>query len=170
MPVTAYVALGSNLGDRRAYLDKALERLRATPGVTVTRVSSVYETAPVGGPAGQGDYLNAVAEVRTDQPAGEMLRLLLRIESDLGRLRDIKDGPRTIDLDLLLHGDLVADEPELTVPHARLHERLFVLVPLAEIAPGVVHPARKRTAAELLYDLQGLRPFGPAPGRELAGR
>jgi 2-amino-4-hydroxy-6-hydroxymethyldihydropteridine diphosphokinase len=169
MTVTAFVALGSNLGDRRAYLERAAEALRGLPGVTVTRQSSLYETAPVGGPAGQGPYLNAAAEVRTDLPAEALLHALLDIESQLGRVRQERDGPRTIDLDLLLYGDLVCAGPELTVPHPRLHERLFVLRPLAEIAPGVVHPVLKRTALDLLADLQGLRPFGPSPGRELTG-
>ncbi|HZY88495.1 MAG TPA: 2-amino-4-hydroxy-6-hydroxymethyldihydropteridine diphosphokinase, partial [Gemmataceae bacterium] len=169
MTVTAFVALGSNLGDRRAYLGRAAEALRGLPGVTVARQSSLYETAPVGGPAGQGPYLNAAAEVRTDLPAEALLHALLDIESQLGRVRQERDGPRTIDLDLLLYGDLVCAGPELTVPHPRLHERLFVLRPLAEIAPGVVHPVLKRTALDLLADLQGLRPFGPSPGRELTG-
>jgi 2-amino-4-hydroxy-6-hydroxymethyldihydropteridine diphosphokinase len=169
MPTTAYIALGSNLGDRRAYLERAAEAMRGTPGVTVERLSSLYETAPVGGPPGQGPYLNAVAELRSDLPAEALLRALLDVEQRLGRVRQERDGPRTIDLDLLLYGDLVCAGPELTVPHPRLHERLFVLRPLAEIAPGVVHPVLQRTALDLLADLQGLRPFGPSPGRELTG-
>jgi 2-amino-4-hydroxy-6-hydroxymethyldihydropteridine diphosphokinase len=168
MTVTAYVALGSNLGDRRAHLARALDALGAA-GVTVTRASSFYETAPVGGPAGQGPYLNAVAEVRTDRPAEELLRLLLGVEAAQGRERRERHGPRTLDLDLLLYGDLVVDTPELTVPHPRLHERLFVLVPLAEVAPGVVHPVLGRSASDLLAGLLGLRPAGPSPGRELTG-
>jgi 2-amino-4-hydroxy-6-hydroxymethyldihydropteridine diphosphokinase len=169
MAVTAYVALGGNLGDRRAYLGQALAALRGRTGVVVTRVSSVYETAPVGGPPGQRPYLNSVAEVVTDLPADDLMRLLLEIEQGLGRVRAERDGPRTIDLDLLLYGDSVRSDAGLTLPHPRLHERLFVLQPLAEVAPGVVHPTLKRTAADLLADLLGLRPAGPAPGRELAG-
>jgi 2-amino-4-hydroxy-6-hydroxymethyldihydropteridine diphosphokinase len=170
MSVTAYIALGSNLGDRRAYLDQALEALRRQPGIAVTRVSSIYETEPVGGPPGQGPYLNAVAEVDTGRTADELLRALLDVEAGLGRVRLERDGPRTLDLDLLLYGDLVRADSHLTVPHPRLHERLFVLRPLAEVAPGVVHPVLQRTAAELLAGLEGVRPYGPAPGRELAGR
>jgi 2-amino-4-hydroxy-6-hydroxymethyldihydropteridine diphosphokinase len=170
MSVTAYVALGSNLGDRRAYLDRAVIALRNTPGLAVGRLSSVYETAPVGGPAGQGPYLNAVAEVQSELSAEDLLRTLLAIEASLGRERLAKDGPRTLDLDLLLYGEQVLQQADLTVPHPRLHERLFVLVPLAEIAPGLVHPLLKRSIAELLGDLTGVRPFGPTPGRELAGR
>jgi 2-amino-4-hydroxy-6-hydroxymethyldihydropteridine diphosphokinase len=169
MTVTAHIALGSNLGDRRGHLDQALAALRAHPRLRVLRVSSLYETAPVGGPPGQGPYLNAAATLQTDLAPEDLLRTLLEIEQRLRRVRQERDGPRTIDLDLLLFGDLVRDEPDLTLPHPRLHQRLFVLQPLAEIAPGVRHPAQNRTVAELLADLQGLRPFGPSPGKELAG-
>jgi 3-oxoacyl-[acyl-carrier protein] reductase len=170
MSVVAYIALGSNLGDREGSLRGALDALSAEPGVEVLRTSALYETAPVGGPAGQGRYLNAVAEVRTGLEPEALLRLLLDVESRLGRVRDVKDGPRTIDLDLLLYGDLVRDEPDPVVPHPRLHERAFVLRPLAEIAPGVIHPRLGVTAGELLARLEGIRPWGPSPGRELAGR
>ena len=135
----------------------------------VVRVSSVYETAPVGGPAGQGPYLNAVAELCTRLPPEHLLGVLQEAESALGRVRTEKDGPRIIDLDLLLYGDSVSDDPTLTLPHPRLHQRLFVLQPLAEIAPGFVHPVLKRTVADLLRELLGVRPAGPSPGRELAG-
>jgi 3-oxoacyl-[acyl-carrier protein] reductase len=167
MPV-AFLGLGSNLGDRRAHLGAALAALR-TAGVVVERVSSLYETRPVGGPAGQGDYLNACAQVTTSLCPVELLRLLLRIESDLGRVRTERFGPRTIDLDLLLFDNTTHADAELTLPHPRLHERLFVLTPLAEIAPGAVHPPLRKTVAELLADLQGLRPAGASPGRELTG-
>lgn len=170
MPVIAYIGLGSNLGDRQAYLKQALEALRVRCNLACQRLSSFYETRPVGGPPGQGPFLNAVAEVATDLPADQLLRALLEIEADLGRKREELHGPRTIDLDLLLHGDLVCEQPNLTLPHPRLHERLFVLQPMAEIAPGVVHPVLQRTIAELLADLQGVRPFGASPGRELAGQ
>src|SRR3954452_2979995 len=112
---TAYLALGSNLGDRQAYLGRALEALGSRPDLRVTRSSSVYETRPVGGPPGQGPYLNAVAEVETHLEADDFLRLLLEVEASLGRVRQERDGPRTIDLDLLLHGDLVQASPSLTV-------------------------------------------------------
>jgi 2-amino-4-hydroxy-6-hydroxymethyldihydropteridine diphosphokinase len=168
--ITAYVALGSNLGDRTDYLERALTALRQSEGVRVTRVSPVYETRPVGGPPGQGAYLNAVAELRTERSAHDLLDVLLAIEQRLGRVRQERDGPRTIDLDLLLYGDLVHTDERLTVPHPRLHERLFVLYPLAQIAPGLVHPVLKRSTADLLAELQGLRPYGGSPGREMAGR
>jgi 2-amino-4-hydroxy-6-hydroxymethyldihydropteridine diphosphokinase len=167
---TAYIALGSNLGDRAGYLERVLTALRQCEGVEVTRVSPVYETRPVGGPPGQGPYLNAVAEVRTSLAAPDLLDKLLAIERTLGRVRQERDGPRTIDLDLLLYGDLVHADERLTVPHPRLHERLFVLQPLAQLAPGLIHPARQQSIAELLADLQGLRPWGATPGRELSGR
>jgi 2-amino-4-hydroxy-6-hydroxymethyldihydropteridine diphosphokinase len=170
MTTTAYIALGSNLGDRRAYLEQALAALRRPPGLAVTRVSSFYETEPVGGPPGQGRYLNAVAELETQREAEDLLRVLLEVEQDLGRVREVRDGPRTIDLDLLFFGERVCATADLTLPHPRLHERLFVLQPLGEIAPGLVHPVLKRTIADLLAERLGLRPHGVSPGRELIGR
>jgi 2-amino-4-hydroxy-6-hydroxymethyldihydropteridine diphosphokinase len=164
--VTAYIALGSNLGDRRDYLDRAVRLLRAEPGISVSRVSTYLETAPVGGPPGQGPYLNAAAELQTDLPPEQLLRVLLRVEQQLGRVRHERHGPRTVDLDLLLHGDARCQTPELTLPHPRLHERSFVLEPLAEIAPHAVHPGLGRTVRELLDELHQA---APKPGRELAG-
>lgn len=166
----AYIALGSNLGDRDDSLRRALTTLRQTEGIEVTRVSPLYETRPLGGPAGQGLYLNAVAEIQSAREPHDLLAVLLHIEQQLGRVRREKDGPRTIDLDLLLFGDLVHADEQLTVPHPRLHERLFVLQPLAQLASGFIHPVLKRSIADLLADLQGLRLHGSAPGRELAGR
>ncbi len=162
MPATAYIALGSNLGDRGRFLDQALQLLREAPQLSVTRVSSYHETEPVGGPPGQGAYLNAAAELRTDLPPRELLRLLLDVESRLDRVRQERFGPRTIDLDLLLYGDTTSDDEELTLPHPRLHERLFVLRPLAEIAPQVRHPRLGLTVREML---ERQKP----PGRELTG-
>jgi len=170
MSAMAYLALGSNLGDRSSYLLQALEALGADPGIRVQRVSSFYETEPVGGPPGQGPYLNAAAEVQTDHPAGTLLEILLRIEESLGRVRSEKDAPRTIDLDLLVYDDLVCTDSRLTLPHPRLHQRLFVLQPLAEIAPGLRHPLLGRSIGALLAEKQGFQPAGPTPGRELAGQ
>jgi 2-amino-4-hydroxy-6-hydroxymethyldihydropteridine diphosphokinase len=152
-----------------------LQALREHPGIKVIRVSSYQETAPVGGPPGQGLYLNAAAELKTALPPGELLRVLLRIEQDLGRVRHERYGPRTIDLDLLLYGDLVRVEPGLTVPHPRMHERLFVLAPLAELAPQTVHPVSGKTINELLQERQSRRAEKDRPrteagsGRELTG-
>jgi 3-oxoacyl-[acyl-carrier protein] reductase len=170
MSAIAYIALGSNLGDRCSHLRQALESLDEDPDIRVLRVSSFYETQPVGGPVDQGPYMNAAAEVRTDHPAHHLLDVLLRIEASLGRVRSEKDAPRTLDLDLLLYDDLVCDEPHLTLPHPRLHQRLFVLQPLAEIAPGLLHPILGCSIGALLAALQGVQPAGAVPGRELAGR
>jgi 2-amino-4-hydroxy-6-hydroxymethyldihydropteridine diphosphokinase len=163
MSVAAFIALGSNLGDRRDFLDRALAALRRRPGIAVRLVSSYYETAPVGGPPGQGPYLNAVAELRTDLQPEELLHAFLELEQSLGRVRREKDGPRNIDLDLLLYGDLVRHHAELTVPHPRMHERRFVLAPLCEIAPLAVHPVLKQSVSELLAALPG----EPGARREL---
>jgi 3-oxoacyl-[acyl-carrier protein] reductase len=174
MTVTAHVGLGSNLGDRRGQLESALAALGQEGGVRVARVSPLYETAPVGGPAGQGHYLNAAAEVETDLGPRELLAALLRIEHSLGRVRQDRDGPRTIDLDLLLYGDQILNEPDLVLPHPRLHQRVFVLRPLADLAPGLRHPVERRTIADLLAGVQGLRPVAawstPPAGRELTGK
>ena len=147
----AYVGLGSNLGDRRAMLDGAVAELGNTPGVRVLRVSSVHETEPVGPP--QPRYLNAVAEVETSLAPRALLDRLLAVETRFGRVRGERWGPRTIDLDLLLHGGLVIDEPGLSVPHPRMTERAFVLAPLCELVPEGRHPVLGRTFRQLLADL-----------------
>jgi 2-amino-4-hydroxy-6-hydroxymethyldihydropteridine diphosphokinase len=153
MSHVAYIALGGNMGDRREFLRRALAQLDAVGGVTVACVSDFYETAPVGGPAGQGDYLNAVARLDCSLEPAELLRTMLEIEQKLGRTREILWGPRTIDLDLLLFDDRIIDQPDLHVPHPRMHTRFFVMKPLAQIAPDVIHPVLGRSMAEILADL-----------------
>ncbi len=142
MNVDAYIAVGSNVGDRRATIEAALRDLDGVGGVELGAVSRILETEPVGPP--QGRYLNAAAALRTTLGARELLAAMLAIEARHGRRRTERArwGPRTLDLDLLLYADAVIDEPGLTVPHPRLHERMFVLEPLAEIAAEVVHPAQ----------------------------
>jgi 2-amino-4-hydroxy-6-hydroxymethyldihydropteridine diphosphokinase len=157
--VPAYVGLGSNLGDRAANLDAAVGALTETPGIRVVRSSSVYETSPVGGPE-QEDFLNAVVEIETGLKPHELLRVLQKIERKLGRVRDERFGPRTIDLDLLTYSDHVVDEPDLQVPHPRMHERAFVVVPLGELDVGGKLPDGR--LLEPVDDAaQRVRRFGP---------
>jgi 2-amino-4-hydroxy-6-hydroxymethyldihydropteridine diphosphokinase len=149
----ALIGLGSNLGNRQEILEGAIRALDEVPGVTVDRVSSFFETEPIGGPPGQGMYLNAAAALATTLEPFELFGVLQRIEAQFGRVRTIHWGPRTLDLDLLLYEDRIIDTPELSVPHPRLASRMFVLEPLAEIAPRAIEPVSKRTIAELLFDL-----------------
>jgi 2-amino-4-hydroxy-6-hydroxymethyldihydropteridine diphosphokinase len=140
--VRAYVGVGANLGDRRATIERAVELLRAAPGIEVLAVSSLRETDPVGFEE-QPRFLNGAVELETTLGPRELLDLLLGVERALGRTREgPRFGPRTIDLDLLVYGDERVDEPGLTVPHPRLHERRFALEPLAELAPELELPGR----------------------------
>jgi 2-amino-4-hydroxy-6-hydroxymethyldihydropteridine diphosphokinase len=155
----AWVAIGSNLGDRAGYVASALASLDRLAETRVVAASGVIETEPVG-PIGQGAYLNAVVEVETALAPADLLRSLLRIEAEHGRRRQEKWGPRTLDLDLVLYGpEVVIDEPGLMVPHPRLAERLFVLEPLCEIGPDLVVPTLGRTVRELrdaLHEVMGV--------------
>lgn len=145
-----YLALGSNLGERMENLRAAVTRL--APPVTVTRVSPVYETEPWG-VTEQPRFLNLVLEGETELEPLALLAVVKRVERELGRVETIRYGPRLIDLDILLYDDLIFEHDELQIPHPRMHERRFVLVPLAEIAPQARHPRLKKSARELLAQL-----------------
>ena len=154
MSVKAYLGLGSNLGDRRKNIERAIAYLRESAGIRVEKVSSIMETEPAGGPK-QGKFLNACLEIKTDLPPADLLRRLKSIERKFGRRQSkVRWGPRTIDLDILLYGKLILKHPGLSIPHALMHERKFVLGPLAEIAPEAGHPVLKKTVKQLLRKLK----------------
>jgi len=158
---TAYVALGSNLGDRLEHLRAAAQRLDATRGIDVVRSSRVYETEPLGPP--QPPYLNAVIEVATTLTPHELLEAARGVEDSLGRVRAERWGPRTIDLDILVYDELIVDEPDLEIPHPRMHERGFVLVPLGELDADAMLPGGRRLSTHRLSPdaVFGVRPFAP---------
>jgi 2-amino-4-hydroxy-6-hydroxymethyldihydropteridine diphosphokinase len=148
---TAYIGMGGNLGDKRSNLEKALELLGSTPGIKLNKVASYYRTAPLGGPV-QDWYLNTVAEVITSLEPHQLLSALFKIEDELGRVRTIRWGPRTVDLDLLLYGCQEINDAALTLPHPRMTGRAFVMVPLAELAPELTLQGKK--AVELAEELR----------------
>ena len=151
MPTTVAIALGSNLGDRPAHLDYATSRLGSILGLI--RVSSYFDTAPVDVPGRQPRFLNAVAMGEATLSARELLDALFEIERERGRERAVRGAARTLDLDLVLFGDQILNEPGLVVPHPRFRDRRFVLEPLAQIAPDMRDPVTGRSVRELLGDL-----------------
>ncbi len=145
------IALGSNLGDSQAILGSAIDRVDRLPGIQVVRRSQWYRTAPVGPP--QPDYLNGCAVLHVDGSPQDVLAVLLNVEQEFGRVRGERWGPRTLDLDLLLFEDLILDTPMLQIPHPRMRERAFVLVPLVEIAPDWIDPISGKSIVQLCEEL-----------------
>lgn len=148
----AYIGLGSNIGDKSENIRRALNLLNQNCEINITKISSFYETEPIGY-EDQDWFINAVAELETDTSPKELLGILLGIEQEMGRKREIQWGPRIIDLDLILYDQLCLNEPDLIIPHPRMHERAFVLVPLAEIAENAIHPIFNKSIKEILAKL-----------------
>lgn len=150
---TACIAFGSNLGDRHATLAGAYKSLTADPAIRPLRASRLFETAPVGGPNGQGRFLNTVLAVETDLEPHALLARCMAVEKEFRRERKIRWDARTLDLDILLYGDAVIATPDLEVPHPRMHQRRFVMVPLADVAPNAIHPVLHESVKHLLARL-----------------
>ena len=148
-----FIGLGSNEGDRLAELSRAIEALAQTPGIRVAQLAPIYETEPIGGPP-QSEFLNTVVELETELPPHELLAALKAIECRAGRRPSGERwGPRVLDLDILLYDDRILNSEALTIPHLRMHQRWFVLEPLAQLAPELRHPVLRQTIAELLEQL-----------------
>ncbi|PLX43270.1 MAG: 2-amino-4-hydroxy-6-hydroxymethyldihydropteridine diphosphokinase [Deltaproteobacteria bacterium] len=148
-----YVAIGGNIGEVKDNLARAVMAVDSLYSTKVTGVSHLYETAPVGGPAGQPVFLNGAIEVETGLSPRELLTALLEIERSLGRVREVVDGPRTVDLDVILWDGEIVEEADLVIPHPRMHKRGFVLVPLEELAGDSIHPILKKSISAILADL-----------------
>jgi 2-amino-4-hydroxy-6-hydroxymethyldihydropteridine diphosphokinase len=165
-PVTAYLGLGTNLGDRRGNLEAAIRGLQVRDGkVQVLRSSRIYETEPWG-MEDQPNFLNCVVEIATDYSPERLLSLAKQVEHDLGRRPGPRFGPRVIDVDILLYAGMVVEQPDLQIPHPRLHLRAFALVPLAELAGEVVHPTLQATVGELTAGIdgkEGVKIWSPPP-------
>jgi 2-amino-4-hydroxy-6-hydroxymethyldihydropteridine diphosphokinase len=175
MRETVYIGFGSNVGNRVDFCDRAVTLLSLLPHSRLTGVSLLYEAEPVkdGTDPGDGWFLNGVVRLETDLPPRNLLDLLREIERSLGRDEDNRSGPRTIDLDILFYGDRVIDEPGLRIPHPRLHERRFVLMPLSELDPLLVHPVRHRSVNHMLAettDRSEVRLLFPQPSTRCGSR
>jgi 2-amino-4-hydroxy-6-hydroxymethyldihydropteridine diphosphokinase len=165
----AYLSLGSNLGDRMHYLKNAIQALDSDPNIKVLATSSVYETDPVGY-TDQGKFLNMAVKIETSLVAKELLETCLKIEKSLGRVREIKWGPRTIDLDILLYNNENIETDRLIIPHPRMHERLFVLIPILEIDPFLKIPTIDKPLIDLLEqipDKEGVRLWKQISGEDV---
>lgn len=147
-----YIGFGSNIGDRLAHIQNAIHALSETEGITLPKISSIYQTDPVGYET-QAQFLNGVAAIQTNLPPLSLLHILKDIETAIGRKHRIRWGPREIDLDILIYEDLCLQTEKLVIPHPEMHRRRFVLAPLAEIAPDLVHPVLKETVQTLLERL-----------------
>ncbi|HEU4684175.1 MAG TPA: 2-amino-4-hydroxy-6-hydroxymethyldihydropteridine diphosphokinase [Nitrospira sp.] len=179
MSETVFIGFGSNVGNRLDFCDRAVTLLSLLPHSEVIAVSPLYETEPVldGAQPGEGWFLNGVVRMKTDVAPRSLLALCREIERSLGRDEENRKGPRTLDLDMLFYGQQVIDEPDFSVPHPRLPQRRFVLVPLNDLDPGWIHPVQHRTIAELLADTPDrstVRRLEPQPstkyGSQPAGR
>lgn len=175
MRETVYIGFGSNVGDRVDYCDRAITLLSLLPHSQVTGVSLLYETEPVKDGANPGNnwFLNGVVQLETDVTPKSLLTVLREIERSLGRDQDDRSGPRTIDLDILFYGERVIDEVDLVVPHPRLHERRFVLMPLSELDPLLVHPVRQRSVNQMLAEVKDqseVRLLFPQPSTRYGSR
>lgn len=172
---TVYIGFGSNQGDRLDYCDRAVTLLSLLPASLVTGVSSLYETEPVADPGDPGPtwFLNGVVRLETDIAPHSLLEICREIERSLGRDQEDRHGPRTLDLDILFYGSRIINEPDLVVPHPRLHQRRFVLAPMVELDPDWRHPVLHRTARELfdqLIDPSRVRKLDPQPGSRYGSR
>lgn len=175
MRETVYIGFGSNVGDRVDFCDRAVTLLSLLPHSQLTGISLLYEAEPVndGSNPGNGWFLNGVVQLETDVTPKSLLGVLREIEWSLGRDRDNRSGPRTIDLDILFYGDRVINEADLVVPHPRLHQRRFVLMPLSELDPLLVHPVRKRSVNQMLAetdDSSEVRLLFPQPSTRYGSR
>lgn len=153
--VLAYLGVGSNLGNRLAFMRGGRDFLCAKAGIELEAASAVYETEPQGGPADSPLFLNAVLAVRTSLSPRELLEACRAVEDEFGRVRSGTCLPRTLDIDILLYDDRIVDEEDLQIPHPRLHERLFVMIPLYEIAPDCLHPRLHETIGDLIRQFDG---------------